>query len=77
MGQVRGVRPDAGGVFHLPSRHGLHKRCHVTNTRSRCRDQLTDGAWKLSVVVHWWARRPGPGGHARDSRDSRVAQEGR
>lgn len=51
MGQVRGVRPDAGGVFHLPSRHGLHKRCHVTDTHSRRRDQLTDGVWRLSVVV--------------------------
>ena len=73
MGLMRGVRPDAGRRFFLHSLHGLHKRCLATDPRSHRRDQLSDGPWRLSVVVHQWACRPGPGGHARDSR---VAQEG-
>ena len=73
VGLMRGVRPDAGRRFFRHSLHGLHKRCLAPDPRPRRRDQLTDGAWKLSVVVHSWARRPDPGGHARDSR---VAQEG-
>ena len=51
MGQVRGVRLDAGGVFHLQSLHDLHKRCHVFDTDRRRRDQLADAVWRRFVVV--------------------------